>query len=107
MVVGETANICEVIRRQESVERVAVHRHRQEQPEVNAVEGRHVPAIGSVIVHHVGIAAGGRPEERCEGLVEQDATRSLVEHTDLCVDRLDDKVVTHGCVGIGRQAGAV
>ena len=33
-------------------------------------------------------------------------SRGLVENADLHVDRLDDKVVAHGRVGIGRQAAA-
>jgi hypothetical protein len=33
-----------------------------------------------------------------------DGAHGLVENTDLNVDRLDDKVVANGRVGIGRQA---
>ena len=47
----------EVVGRQEPVERVAVVRHRQEQPVVPAVEGRDVPAVGDVVVHDVDVAA--------------------------------------------------
>src|SRR5262245_14568349 len=106
LVVGGTTNICEMVRRQESVERVSVHRDHQEQPTSTAVEGRNVPAVGRVIVHHVRVAAGRLPKERCQGLVEQHASRGLVENTELTVNRLDDKVVADGCVGIGREETA-
>ena len=105
LVVGEPANVCEVVGLK-SVERVAAKRHRQKQPLISAVEGRNVPAVGVVVVHHVGVAAGGRPEKLCERLVEQEGSRGLVENADLNVDRLDDKVVAHGRVRIRREVAA-
>src|SRR6202030_920772 len=106
LVVGEKADVCQIVWRQESVEWVAIARHRQNQPGVIAVESRYVPAVGGVVVNHVGVTTGNGPEELCEGLIKHDGPFGLVENADLKVDRFDDKVVANGRVAIGGQATA-
>ena len=107
-IVGQTgpAGDGEVVGGKEAIEEVGIVRDGQQQAGVRAVEGRDVPAIRSVVVEDVHVAAVALAEEVGEGRVIDDRAVALVPDTDLLVDRLDHLSGADGRVGIRGQAAA-
>ena len=86
----------------EFMERVAVRRHREKQASVVAVKRRNVPAVGDIVIHHIRVATSGLPKECGERFIAQARGRGLIKNANVKIDRLDDKVVADGRIGIRR-----